>query len=674
MSLFQRSKGLTVRLFSAEPTHQSNNSIYLVSVAVALLAVAVFLPALGNDFVSFDDPLYITDNPAITSLNLSFFRWAFTTFTAANWHPLTWISHAVDYAIWGLSPLGHHLTSVLLHGINSFLVTLFCWIVVGVWVKSREDQHKSPLASPRNRLAAALVAGLLFAIHPIHVESVAWVSERKDVLCALFYLLSVIAYLRRPLFTGPVGADSWGGGWYAASLVFHGLALLSKPMAVTLPAVLIILDWMAGRYRRGRLRAALLEKIPFLILSIASSGITLAAQQQLIAQPLVIPYQERIALACSSLLHYLGKLVYPVHLAPFYPYPASVNSFSSEWLLPMVVVAMVTAGAVWGMMQRKSWAAAWACYVIMLLPVIGIIQVGDQAMADRYLYLPGIPVFLLIAGSSVSFVAHVSKRNVTAWFWPALLGASAIVLSLLIFFTVRQIGFWKDGRTLWLREIEIEPDAAIAYNNLGAEAKAAGRLAEAAQLFSRAAYGRPTGADANGTVEMRRPPLVVAKATKNLGLVLVQLGRYSEALHVLQQAMTLSYYPDARVLNGMAICLMETGRYEEALSVAQQAVSASEGGFSGVAYNTLGELYFKRNDYQKALDAFLKALLNEPKPVRLYNVALTYEKLGNVKEACGYFSQYKMAIHDPQESERVGRHLLELHCCSPAKGSSDGCP
>jgi len=375
-----------------------HKALFLVAAAVALLAIAVYLPALRNGFVNFDDDMYITGNRSITSLNGSFIAWAFTTFTASNWHPLSWISHAIDYALWGLNPAGHHLTSIILHGFNSFLVTLLCWLLLGRAVDVDDSLKASPIASPQKRLAAAAVAGLLFAVHPVHVESVAWASERKDVLCGLFLLLSLVVYVRHSELAAQASSHPTRWGWYAGSLLFFSLALLSKPMAVTLPAVLMVLDWQPlHRYRRDRIVSVLSEKVPFILLSAASSYVTLAAQAQVIVAPFIISYPERIAVACSSVLRYLLKVIFPVDLAPYYPYPASVNTLSYAGLIPMVLVAAVTAAAIQGATRRKNWTAIWACYLIMLLPVIGIIQVGDQAMADRYLYLPGIPLFFLVA-------------------------------------------------------------------------------------------------------------------------------------------------------------------------------------------------------------------------------------------------------------------------------------
>jgi hypothetical protein len=215
------------------------NTEYYVAAAVALLTLLVYLPALQNEFVDWDDNVYIFDNPYIRSLDMAFFKWAFWGFHAANWHPLTWASHALDYAVWGLNPLGHHLTSISLHALNTFLVVALVTRLLDAY----NTKQNRPALNDRMVLIAAATTGLLFGLHPVHVESVAWVSERKDVLCALFFLLSLLSYLSY--------VSSNTQKTYLLSLGFFVLALLSKPMAVTLPVVLLILDW----YPYGRIRS-----------------------------------------------------------------------------------------------------------------------------------------------------------------------------------------------------------------------------------------------------------------------------------------------------------------------------------------------------------------------------------------------------------------------------------
>ncbi len=303
----------------------------------------VYLAALQNEFVEWDDSQYVFENLHIRSFDLDFFKWAFFDFYAANWHPLTWISHALDYAVWGLNPMGHHLTNNILHAVNTFLVVL---LVVRLLtsrqaVKLTSSHMSSAPADPpeagnsrftihdsRFALIAAGVTGLLFGLHPIHVESVAWVAERKDLLCALFYLLSIMAYVSYRSYTTNKS--------YILSLFFFILALLSKPMAVSLPVVLLILDW----YPFGRIqslktfRDSFVDKIPFIALSIVSSILTVLAQRAEGAVTAIeaIPLSTRMLVASKSLIAYLWKMLMPMHLIPYYPYPNDASLFSLEYL------------------------------------------------------------------------------------------------------------------------------------------------------------------------------------------------------------------------------------------------------------------------------------------------------------------------------------------------------
>src|SRR4030042_6349989 len=328
----------------------NKKKLLAVAFLVALITFFVYLPALQNGFVNRDDQMYVYENQHIRYINIEFFKWMFTTFHASNWHPLTWFSHAIDYAIWGLNPLGHHLTSIIFHGLNTFLVVILIIRLMnyaqykalspilpngrqaGPSIEGGElHTPSSPLERGLSPVIAGAVTGLLFGLHPLHVESVAWVSERKDVLYAFFFLLSILSYLRytslhphphpsreraiEESLPSPCGRGHGGGGInYILCLLFFILSLMSKPMAVTLPVVLLILDF----YPLGRLefksafisqRKILIEKIPFLILSIASSVVTILAQKAEggIQPPDFIPFAERVWILIRALGFYLAK-------------------------------------------------------------------------------------------------------------------------------------------------------------------------------------------------------------------------------------------------------------------------------------------------------------------------------------------------------------------------------
>src|SRR5208283_3314559 len=314
---------------AAAPVYRTPRSKYFVAGFVSLLTFLVYLACLNNEFVMWDDNQYVYENPHLHPLNPAFFKWAFSDFYAANWHPLTWVSHALDYAVWGLNPLGHHLTSNILHAVNTFIVVILVAKLLEAWHPSRQ-QNPSPHLSHEGSYIVIALTGLLFGLHPLHVESVAWVSERKDLLCATFFLLSTLAYTKYV---------SSGGGlrnkqYYILVLFLFALALLSKPMAVSLPAVLLILDWHPfNRISSMKsLLSAFLEKLPLIALSLVSSVLTVLAQKagEAIQTFEIIPLASRVLVASQSLLSYLWKMVLPMNLIPYYPYPQHISLFSAK--------------------------------------------------------------------------------------------------------------------------------------------------------------------------------------------------------------------------------------------------------------------------------------------------------------------------------------------------------
>jgi hypothetical protein len=447
---------------------------YALAASVALTTGIVYLSSLANSFVDWDDFLYIVDNPHIRSLDGSFFRWAFFEFYSANWHPLTWLSHGLDYAFWGLNPLGHHLTNVILHSLNTFLVVaLVMRLIEGNTIRrptpptragdSGEGEGENPSHTSHNArftLIAAGVTGLLFGLHPLHVESVAWVSERKDLLCALFALLSLTMYTTyathktyRP---------------YLLSFMFFALALLSKPMAVSLPVVFLILDWFPfGRCGSLRdLRRVFPEKLPFIVLSIASSIVTVFAQKagSTIVPVEAVPLSLRASVACRSLCVYLEKMLFPVNLSPFYPYPERTSFFSPLSLLPVLLIVAVTIVFTVRAKHQKILLAVWCYYLITLFPVLGILQVGAQARADRYTYLPSLAPFLLAglaAAWGIEKAALAARGPLGRLALPMIM---SFVLATLAYLTVGEIHIWRNSYTLWNYVVERGPDAPIAFN------------------------------------------------------------------------------------------------------------------------------------------------------------------------------------------------------------------
>ena len=431
------------------------NIKYLAVSLITLITFLVYLPALQNDFVNWDDDDYVYENPYIQKINISFFRWAFFDFHAANWHPLTWISHAIDYAMWGLNPLGHHLTNNILHSMNTLLVILLVIKLAEVFEESRrQGGTPSAFLHERTKVIIGAVTGLLFGIHPLHVESVAWISERKDLLCALFFLLSILSYTKYARADDEAGKRKLGPRFlhkqYLFSFGFFVLALLSKPMAVTLPAVLLIIDWYP--YRRTHSVRTFMEnfkeKLPFFFLSLLSSVVTILAQS---SGKALVPLEystvaSRLVIGAKALILYLYKVISPVHLIPFYPYPEHVSLLSFYYSFFVLLVIGIAAASIAAARKQKIWLAIWLYYVITLLPVLGIIRVGAQSMADRYAYLPTLGHFILAGlGVAVLFekVFDLLKRKILAKALVSVMSGLAVIL--LSYATISQIGIWKSS-------------------------------------------------------------------------------------------------------------------------------------------------------------------------------------------------------------------------------------
>ncbi len=472
-------------------------SIHLLAAAVMLLTFAVYSNALRNGFVDWDDGTYVLNNPFLRSFDGKFLKWAVFGFYASNWHPVTWLSHAADVRLWGFDPMGHHLTNIILHALNACLVTILTYRLLEV------PKKRGELGLPGQwRLLAGAVAGLLFGLHPLHVESVAWVAERKDLLCAFFFLLSIMAYLRYAGADGDgkpgISAIRSAKKSYLTALLCFLLALLSKPMAVSLPVVLLIFDWYPlGRIASGRsIRPALLEKLPFIGLGLGSAIITFMAQKGggAVIPMATISLPVRLAVAVRSLALYLGKMIVPVGLVPFYPYPRHVDFLSYSFLASALAVAVITAVCLAMAGKRPMLPAAWIYYLVTLIPVLGIVQVGNQAMADRYTYLPSVGPFI-VAGAAAAWSAArlqgMGKRHRMA----AVAGGGAVflIMSALAAATWMQTAVWKDSITLWSYVIDRnrgEENRAVkfsfAYNNRGVAYQEGNDLERAIADYSRA--------------------------------------------------------------------------------------------------------------------------------------------------------------------------------------------
>jgi len=528
------------------------------TVVLPLLVAVVYWPVIGYGFLNWDDRAYVTANPLVSAgLTFRGIAEAFVSFACFNWHPLTLVSHMLDVEILGDWAGGHHLTNIVLHAVNALLVLALAWRLTLRWPES-------------------LIVAAVFAAHPQRVESVAWISERKDLLCGLFFLGSVLAYLR---FTAATELRS-RGLWYAATLGSGILACLAKPMAVTLPLVLLLLDVWPGRVARGSARRMLGEKVPFIAMAGLTAALTMLAQEGAKASVGAVPIGARIANAVVGYATYVLRAVWPTGLAAMYPHGAKRANFeivagipleTAAPGLPVVQIAsaiallgIITAAAVTLARSRAGrgmpWLAfGWAWFLVMLVPVIGLVQVGSQATADRYYYLPGIGLefgVVMTAGEALRrFVAgRESLRRPCA---VAAGGAAAAVVVIFAFLAHRQVLTWRSDESLWRHAVAVVPRNAIAESLLASALAAQDRTAEAVEHHLAA---------------LRIDPALRDSLTE-LGLLFSDGGRPAEALPLLERA-SLLWPEDTDMRVNLAICLARLGRMHDARTAFLRALDS----------------------------------------------------------------------------------------------------
>lgn len=550
--------------------------------AVLLLAVATFLlylPSLENDFINYDDPAYVSSNSYVQQgVTRESAAWALKTTTEANWHPLTWISHMVDVQLFGLNSLGHHLTSALLHVINVVVLFLLLRHATGcIW-------------------RSALVAGL-FAIHPLNVESVAWVAERKSLLCTLFMLLAIWAYyhyMRRPsLFR------------YSSIILWFALALMAKPMVLTLPVLFLLLDyWPLGRMSNpetvsdsGRpLSRLIAEKVPLLLLSLGSALITMYAQARggAVGNLYSLPLGLRVKNAIYSYLSYILKGIWPSHLAVFYPHPENSLAW---WKVSVAALFLVlVTGLVWRYRERRYLVTGWLWYLVAMIPVIGIVQVGRQAMADRYAYIPFLGLFAIV----VWLAADLSMEN--RMVRQVLAGVAIIVLCSYIYISSVQLRYWHNSYTLFSHALDVTRDNGIAEDNLGQALYTEGQPGLAMQHFAAAVRLMPQ----------------LSTAHYNLGTMMHLQGRSDEAMR--EYKLALDYASDPLVLaqthNNLGALLLENGHAAAALAHFNAAITLNpheQNSFVG-----RGIVEYKAGDVDAAIADLTHARRLGPSPLALF--------------------------------------------------------
>ena len=626
----------------------SFNSKFLLSLAgLFLLTVMVFRGVLDNGFVlNWDDFEYVTENPMIQKW-ANFFEMT-VSFHSANWHPLTWFSHALDYQIYGLNPFGHHLTSLFLHGLNTCWVFILFILLVG---RGKEGANYSVYVG-------GIFTALLFGLHPLRVESVAWISERKDLLCGFFYFSTIgvyYLYLREK--------KRW---IYSVMFFLFALAIMSKPMAVTLPLVLLLLDiFPLERLRLAKdLSPLLMEKIPLFALSLIGGVLTLLAQGTTGAVRTLqeTSLSDRILNSFHTLWAYIEKTFWPRDLLPFYPLWENPSWLSIKFLLGLILFLGATLFSFYQWRKgNPAWAIAWLFYLVTLAPVIGIIKVGTQAMADRYTYIPTLgPIFLVGAG-----LTNLWQRNIFRW--GIILGTTIMVFALSIL-SSKQTKIWHDGESLWIPVVEKFPKKVYrAHANLATYYFQEGHLQKAENQLKTALRIQPNQVDtffylgmiytnqgrlAEAKEALQKALLLNAKDERvlyRLGILYEKLGQEDLAQNEYKKALHLK--PKAELVRlRLGQLYVKTGRFPEAEEQFKKVLEfdpESEG-----ARNNLGALYYQTSRFRQAEVEYLQVIKIWPRKVRAYNnLGVLYYEMKKFKDAENIYG--KVLELDPNYIETI---------------------
>jgi tetratricopeptide (TPR) repeat protein len=557
-----------------------------VPVGIALVTVAVFFPVLQAGFVDWDDPINFLENPYYRGLGWRQLRWMLTANVMGHWIPVTWLTLGADFAIWGMNPFGYHLTSLLLHTASAVVFYLVSRRLLGLAM---------PSGSPGLRALGAAASALFFAVHPLRVESVAWITERRDLTSGLFFLLTILAYLKAHERPPEVRA-----GWRLAALGFAALALASKSIVMGLPLVLLILDaYPLGRLGPGardwlaaRAWPVWREKVPFALLAVGTAAAAYLIQRSTGYLTPADPI-SRIGMVAYNVWFHIWKTAAPLNLGPLYELPARVNPLELPYLLSGVAGLAITA-AVW--LLRRRWPAGlaiWAFYLVMLAPVAGVVHTGNHLGADRNTYVPCAAFALLVGAGAIAAVQAGRRGTLRGPIVALALAAIGIWIGALALTASAQSFVWRDSETLWRYAIEVDPGCAICQHNLGVILGRRGNRADALPLLERAIALRPDRSEFRG----------------NYGLLLLQMGRRSEGLAELRYRLTRSPR-DVNTRVNLGISLVEDGRPGEAITEIEQALRVKPDSLS--ALNALGRALLADGRADPARSAYERALMIDP--------------------------------------------------------------
>lgn len=581
-------------------TFRRHTSELLISLLLILATLIAYYRIQNSEFISFDDEMYVTSNPYVQSgINLKGILWAFTTTRAGNWHPLTWLSHMLDYDLYGLNPAGHHATNLLFHVANTLLLfLLFRWMTGKPWQSS--------------------FVAALFALHPLHVESVAWVAERKDVLFAFFWMLTTWGYVRyveKPKLHR-----------YLLIILCFVSALLSKPMAVTLPFVLLLLDyWPLGRLKfkksvntdQGRVPIfrLILEKVPLFFLTAALSSLTILAQWKggAVTSLGKLPLEIRIGNALISYVKYIAKMIWPDRLAVLYPHPIILPLW--EAVAAALLLTTVTVMVILVIRRRPYYVVGWLWYLGTLVPVIGLVQVGTQAMADRYTYIPLIGLFIMVAYGVPEILAGWRYRRV------ALFTSGGLLLSILMTITILQVQHWQNSTKLFNHTLQVTVNNPLIHNNLGVTLMRQGKDQEAIVQYMNALKINPGYADAH----------------YNLAALLARQGKDQEAISHFIEALRIRP-GKVEAHNDLGAILLKQGKIHEAIVHFTEAMRINPNYVA--AYFNLGTLLVKQGRNEEAIPYFSEALRINPKDAKVHNnLGSALAREGKIQEAMAHYNQ-----------------------------------
>jgi len=601
---------------------------------VGIATFIAFLPALWNGFV-WDDLSNLVNNLNYRGMGWNELRWMFSTFRLGHYQPLSWVTFGLDYLLWGMDPFGYHLTNLLLHTANAVVFYFIALRLLSLVFSHSRDGENAQLR------IASVTAALFFAIHPLRVESVAWLTERRDVLSALLALCTVLFYLRAASALNRVSR------WRCLGLAvgFYGLSLFSKATGITLPAVLLILDiYPLRRLGQGRgkwfgveVRDVWWEKVPFVILAIPFSVLALMAQREAGALKLLRQYGvgARMAQAFFGIAFYLWKSVLPIRLSPLYELSDSFRPSDWPFVLSGLVVLALTIVLFVYRRRRPGALACWVCYIIVVSPVLGIAQSGIQLVADRYTYLSCLS-WAVMAGAGICLGWNrLAAGRVTHNAFVAGAGLVASVLLVLGGLTWHQCGIWHDTEGLWSYAALVAPESDIVHYNLGLTLEKRGDFEGAVQNYRQALKTNPASSDVN----------------YNLAGLLARGGESEEAIRHYQRALeTEPNAPDAQ--NNLGELLMRRGELVQATQHFQQAIAINPK--YAKAFNNLGAALSQQGDVDGAIQDYRKALQVDPaNAVTYYNLGILFAQQGRLGEAVDQF----------QRGIAVAPNDAEMHFC-----------